>query len=87
MTLISELEDEIKDALRERDTERLDTLRLVLAELRAAEKELLRPLDESEELQVLQRERKRRLEAAEAFRAAEREEQAEKEGRELDVIE
>ena len=87
MTLISELEDEIKDALRERDTERLDTLRLVLAELRAAEKELLRPLDESEELQVLQRERKRRLEAAEAFRAADREEQAEKEERELDVIE
>ncbi len=87
MTLISELEDEIKDALRERDTERLDTLRLVLAELRAAEKELLRPLDESEELQVLQRERKRRLEAAEAFRAADRQEQAEKEERELDVIE
>jgi hypothetical protein len=87
MTLISELEDEIKDALRERDSERLDTLRLVLAELRAAEKELLRPLDESEELQVLQRERKRRLEAAEAFRAADREEQAAKEERELEVIE
>lgn len=87
MTLISEIEDEIKDALRERETERLDTLRLVLSELRSAEKELLRPLDESEELQVLQRERKRRLEAAEAFRAAGREEQAEREERELDVIE
>lgn len=87
MTLISELEDEIKDALRERDSERLDTLRLVLAELRSAEKELRRPLDESEELQVLQRERKRRLEAAEAFRAAGREEQAAKEERELEVIE
>jgi len=87
MTLISELEDEIKDALRERETERLDTLRLVLSALRSAEKELLRPLDESEELQVLQRERKRRLEAAEAFRAAGREEQAAKEERELEVIE
>jgi hypothetical protein len=87
MTLISEFEEEVKDALRERDTERLDTLRLVLSALRAAEKELLRPLDESEELQVLQRERKRRIEAAEAFRAADREEQAEKEERELDVIE
>ncbi len=87
MTLISEIEVEVKDALRERDTERLDTLRLVLSALRAAEKELLRPLDESEELQVLQRERKRRVEAAEAFRAAGREEQADKEERELDVIE
>ena len=87
MTLISEIEEEVKDALRERDTERLDTLRLVLSALRAAEKELLRPLDESEELQVLQRERKRRIEAAEAFRSADREEQAEKEERERDVIE
>ena len=87
MTLIAEIEEEVKDALRERDAERLDTLRLVLSELRSAEKELLRPLDESEELQVLQRERKRRLEAAQAFRSAGREEQAEKEERELDVIE
>lgn len=87
MTLISEIEEEVKDALRERDTERLDTLRLVLSALRAAEKELLRPLDESEELQVLQRERKRRIEAADAFRVAGREEQADKEERELDVIE
>ncbi len=87
MTLISEIEEEVKDALRERDAERLDTLRLVLSALRSAETELLRPLDESEELQVLQRERKRRVEAAEAFRAAGREEQADKEERELDVIE
>ncbi len=87
MTLISEIDEEVKDALRERDAERLDTLRLVLSALRSAEKELLRPLDESEELQVLQRERKRRVEAAEAFRAAGREEQADKEERELDVIE
>ena len=51
------------------DDERRDTLRLILASLRSAEKELQRPLKEDEELQVLQRERKRRVEAAEAFRA------------------
>ena len=87
MSLIAEIEDEIKDAMRARDQLRTDTLRLTLASLRAAEKELGRPLKEDEELQVLQRERKRRVEAADAFRAAGREEQAEKEEGELDVIE
>jgi uncharacterized protein len=87
MTLIAELEAELKDAMRAGDTERRDALRLILATLRSAEKELQRPLKEDEELQVLQRERKRRLEAADAFRAGGREEQAEKEERELDVLE
>jgi uncharacterized protein len=86
-TLIEELEDELKTAMRERDDERRDTLRLILASLRSAEKELQRPLSEDEELQVLQRERKRRVEAAEAFRSGGREEQAEAEERELDVLE
>ena len=70
----------------EHDNERRDALRLLLASLRSAEKELQRPLSDDEELQVLQRERKRRAEAAEAFRAGGREEQAAKEERELEVL-
>ncbi len=70
-----------------RDAERRNTLRLILASLRGAEKELQRPLHDDEELQVLQRERKRRREAAEGFRAGGREEQAEAEERELAVLE
>jgi uncharacterized protein YqeY len=87
MTLIEELESELKDAMRARDAELAGTLRLVLAALRSAEKDLMRPLSEQEELQVLQRERKRRAEAAEAFRAAGRDEQADAEERELEAIE
>ena len=87
MTLIARLEDELKEAMKERDAGRRDALRLILNALRAAEKEIQRPLHEDEELQVLQRERKRRLEAIEAYRAAGREEQAEKEEDELDVLE
>jgi uncharacterized protein YqeY len=87
MTLIARLETELKEAMKERDAERRDALRLILNALRAAEKEIQRPLHEDEELQVLQRERKRRLEAIEAYRAAGREEQAEKEEDELDVLE
>ena len=87
MTLISEIEEDLTESMKERDQERVDTLRLVLSALRAAEKELQRPLDESEELQVLQRERKKRIEAAEAFRAAGRDEQADAEEDEVEVIE
>ncbi len=85
--LIERMEDDLTTAMKERDGERRDTLRLLLSALRAAEKELQRPLSEDEELQVLQRERKRRQEAADAFADAGREEQAEKEERELDVLE
>jgi uncharacterized protein len=86
MSLIAEIEDELKEAMRGRDAERTGALRLTLAALRSSEKELGRPLKEDEELQVLQRERKRRAEAAEAFRSGGREEQAAQEERELEVI-
>ena len=87
MTLIEELGDDVKDAMRAGDTVRRDALRLILASLKSAEKDLLRPLSEEEELQVLQRERKKRIEAAEAFRGGGREEQAAKEEAELAVLE
>lgn len=85
--MIARIESELKEAMRARDAVQVATLRLTLSSLRAAEKELRRPLKEDEELQVLQRERKRRAEAAEAFRAAGREEQADREEAELRVLE
>ena len=87
MSRIETIEDEIKEAMRARDGERRDALRLIVNALKISEKELMRPLSEEEELQVLQRERKRRVEAAEAFRNGGREEQAEAEERELAILE
>jgi uncharacterized protein len=85
--LVDRIETELKQAMQARDAERRDALRLILASLRSVEKDLQRPLDEGEELQVLQRERKRRVEAAEAFRNGGREEQATAEERELALLE
>jgi uncharacterized protein YqeY len=87
VTLIEELEQEVRDAMLARDSARRDALRLILSALQSAEKELQRPLNDAEELQVLQRERKRRLESAEAFRGGGREEQAVAEERALAVLE
>ena len=87
MTLITDIETELKNARLARDDARRDALSLLLNALRSAEKELQRALSDDEALQVLQRERKRRVEAMEAFDAAGREEQADREEFELDVIE
>jgi uncharacterized protein len=87
VSLVTRLEGEVKAAMLARDAPRRDALRLILNSLRAAEKDLQRPLSDEEELQVLQRERKRRNEAADAFRAGGREEQAAQEEAELAVLE
>ena len=87
MTLVTQLEQEVRDAMLARNNERRDALRLILSSLKSAEKDLLRPLSKEEELQVLQRERKKRTEAAEAFHAAGRAEQAEKEEGEIAILE
>jgi uncharacterized protein YqeY len=86
VSLIARLEQEVKDAMLAREDDRRDALRLILASLRSAEKELQRPLSDDEELQVLQRERKKRVEAAEAFRAGDRPGRAEKEENELTIL-
>ena len=87
MTVIADIESELKEARLARDDQRRDALALLLNALRAAQKELRRELSEDESLQVLQRERKKRAEAMEAYDAAGREEQADREEFELDVIE
>jgi uncharacterized protein YqeY len=85
--MIARIEADLTEAMRAGDTVRRDVLRLTLAALRSAEKELRRPLKEEEELQVLQRERKWRLEEAQALRDAGREEQAAAKEAELAVLE
>jgi uncharacterized protein YqeY len=87
LSRIAEIEDEIKEAMKARDAERRDALRLIINALKSSEKELQRPLSDEEELQVLQRERKRRIEAAEAFRTGGHADRAEAEERELAILE
>jgi uncharacterized protein YqeY len=84
--VIARIEDEIKTAMRARDSERRDALRLLLSALRSAEKDSRKELDDEAALAVLRRERKRRVEAAEAFHAAGSEERAAAEEREAAII-
>ena len=92
MSLLEQVQDDVKDALKTGQKERVHALRLIANELQKAAKEnALRgdpsgPTPREEDVEVLQRERKRRLEAAEAYRDGGREDRATAEEREAEII-
>lgn len=67
MTLLERIQNDVKDAMKARDSERTQNLRMLVNALQRDAKEKRRELSEQEEIQVLSRERKQRVEAADAF--------------------
>ena len=86
MPLKERLQGDLKDAMRQGDKQRRDTLRLVLSSLHNAEIEVRGELDEDAVLGVLTKEAKQRRESIEEFRKGGREEKAAEEEAELEVI-
>jgi uncharacterized protein len=82
MSVLDQVQDDVKTALKAGDRERVHALRLIADALQKAEKD-----NGADPVEVLQRERKRRLEAAEAYRDGGRGDAAEAEEREAAVIE
>ena len=87
MGLRERLEADMKDALRSRDTLRLETIRGVRGGVRNREIELGETLDDEGILRVIRGFVKQRAEALEQFRAAGREDLARKEEAERAVLE
>jgi uncharacterized protein YqeY len=81
MSVLERVQSDMRDAMKGRERERVQALRLIVSELQKAAKE-----NGANEVEVLQRERKRRLEAAEAYRDGGRTEAAEAEEREAEII-
>lgn len=81
MSLLEQVQADVRAAMKGGERERVGALRLVLSELQKAQK-----AGETDELAVLRRERKRRLEAAVAYEEAGREELAAKERSEAELI-
>jgi uncharacterized protein YqeY len=81
MSLLEQIQHDVKDAMRAGEKQRVHALRLVVNELQKAAKE-----NGADELEVLQRERKRRFEAAEAYRDGGRTDLAEAEELEAELI-
>jgi uncharacterized protein len=81
VSLLDQVQDDVKSAMKAGERERVRALRMVADALQKAEKD-----NGGEPIEVLQRERKRRLEAAEAYRDGGRAEAADAEQREADLI-
>jgi hypothetical protein len=77
----------MKTAMKARDNQRRDAIRLLLSELKNAQIDKGSALEEAEEIQFLTQQAKRRKESIEAYEAAARLDLSEKEKYELSVIE
>ena len=87
MSLTDRLSDDLKVAMKARDQLRMDAIRMVKAALQNKEIELKRELDEAEMSRVLMTLVKQRKEAAEQYQKGKREDLADKELKELAIIE
>ena len=81
MSLLNQVQDDVKTAMKAGERERVHALRMIADALQKAEKD-----NGADPVEVLQRERKRRLEAAEAYRDGGRTDAAEAEEREAEII-
>jgi uncharacterized protein YqeY len=88
-TLKDQLNSDLTDAMKARDTVTVSTLRMVLTALANAERagSDVRELSDDEVLAVIRSEAKKRAESAEVYTSAGRTELAEKENAELAILE
>jgi uncharacterized protein YqeY len=82
MSVLEQVQDDVKTAMKARDRERAGALRMIVDVLQKDAK-----LGDGDEVAVLQRERKKRVEAAEAYEGAGRADQAASERFEAELIE
>jgi len=82
-----QIQTDIVKAMREKDVLRLSTLRMVKSALQLKEVEKMRPLEDAEVLQTLQTLLKQRRESVEQFTKGGRTDLADKEEKEIAIIE
>ena len=87
MALIDDVSRGITGAMKARDQDVLGTLRMLKSALTNKEIEKSRPLDDGESLQVVSMLVKQRRDSIEQFTKAGRQELADKEGREIAILE
>ena len=87
MTLAEKIQNDLVGAMRAKDELRLNVLRGIKAAIKLKEVEKIRALDEAETIQILQTLVKQRKESIEQFTKGNRPELAEKETKELGILE
>lgn len=86
MSILDQLTQDMKEAMKAKESERLSTIRLMRNELKNASINQGKELDKDDEIAVLSSAAKRRRESIQAYTDAGRDDLAEKEQRELEII-
>ena len=86
MALREKLDEDLKSAMRAKDSLRMNTVRALKSAVKYREIELMKPLDEAGILGVMATEIKRRRDSVEQYRAGNRPDLAEKEEAEIKIL-
>src|SRR5512137_1791462 len=86
MALREKLDEDLKSAMRAKDSLRMNTVRGLKSAIKYREIELMKPLDDAGILGVVSSEIKRRRDSVEQYRAGNRPELAEKEEAEIRIL-
>lgn len=87
MTFLERINQDLTVAMKNKEADRLSTLRMIKTSLKNREIEKMAPLEDAEAIKLLQSMVKQRRESIEQYRQAGRNELAEKEAAEIAVIE
>ena len=86
MTLLTQIQNHIKDAMRAGDRLKLSTLRMLVAAIKQKEIDTRSDLSDDDIISIIEKQMQQRLEAAEQYEAAGRNELFEKESQEAEIL-
>ena len=86
MALREKLDEDLKSAMRAKDSLRMNTVRALKSAIKYREIELMKPLDDAAILGVVATEIKRRRDSVEQYRAGNRDDLADKEDAEIKIL-
>ncbi len=87
MTLYEQIKDDMKSAMKSKDAETLDTVRMLLASLKNKAIDMQKELDDADVMAVVKSDLKKLKDGLDSFVAAAREDLAEKARKEMKVLE
>ena len=86
MTLITQIQNHVKDAMKSGDRLKLSTLRMLVAAIKQKEIDTRSDLSDDDIISIIEKQMQQRLEAAEQYEAAGRNELFEKESQEAEIL-
>ena len=85
MTLLTQIQVQVKDAMKAGDKLKLSTLRMLVAAIKQKEIDTRNELSDDEVISIIEKQVQQRLESAEQYKSAGRDERFEKESQDAEI--